>query len=101
MLRLCSSLNLPSRGSFVWGNKQNPIYVYLKMPGLFKDGRKAAVDCNEVKLLRKDPTSSVKDDKRVVWYQVALDHLADGLPRHLGLTVVLLGRPGCRSQPGL
>lgn len=71
------------------------------MPGLFKDGRKAAVDCNEVKLLRKDPTSSAKDDKRVVWYQVALDHLAHGLPRHLGLTVVLLGRPGCRSQPGL
>lgn len=101
MLTLCSSLNLPSRGSFVWANKQNPIYVYLKMLGLFKDGRKVAVACNEVKLLRKDPTSSAKDDKQVVWFQAALDHLAHVLPRHLALTMVLLGRPGCRSQPGL
>ena len=82
MLRLCSSLNLPSRGSFVSGNKQNPIYVYLKMLGLFKDGRKVAVDCNEMKLLCKDPTYSANDDKRVVWFQVTLGHLAHVPPRH-------------------
>ena len=52
------------------------------MLGLFKDGRKVAVDCNEMKLLCKDPTSSANDDKRVVWFQVTLGHLAHVLPRH-------------------
>ena len=70
------------------------------MLGLFKDGRKVAVDYNEMKLLCKDPTSA-KDDKWVVWFQVTLGHLAHVLPRHLALTKVLLGRPGCMSQPGL
>ena len=66
MLRLCSSLNLPSRGSFVWVNKQNPICVYLKMLGLFKEGRKVAVYFSEVELLWEDPTSSADNDKWVV-----------------------------------
>ena len=52
------------------------------MLGLFKDGRKVAVDCNEMKLLCKDPTSSANDDKRVVWFQVTLGHLAHVPPRH-------------------
>lgn len=71
------------------------------MLGLFKDGRKGAVYFNEVELPWEDPTSSANDDKWVVWFQVALDHLLHVLPRHLALPMVLLGRAGCRSQPGV